>query len=260
MNLTDYREIELKIVQLKEISHTLKKAPSPIKYEFNTRSFKSKIKNPFGNLYVIIDELLRNGVSYFLKERVGLFKSKVTPILFNDEKPEFLLNVSTGRFRKLPLFFTGRRFLIAFNGFIQSKWIKPTFQNLFSLLKKNYWKEGILKEARYDGVSMNIKLRQGLPLKYVEIGWIKHIYKNGWAEKVHHPVGYTLYERKAKTGDFLSIILERVQKAIETDVLDLIALEDFCLTKDLEIHKVGVNEFGASKLESGRLNLGKKKA
>lgn len=259
MNPADHREIEVKIMQLKEIGQTIKEASGPIRYDFNICSFKSEIKNPFGNLYVIVDELLRNNVSYFLKERAGLFKSKVTPILLKDEKPELLLNVSTGSFRRLPFFFTGRRFLIVFTNFIQSKWIKPTFQNLFSLLKTNYWKEGLLKESRYDGLSMNLRLRRGLPSKYVEIGWVKHVYQDGWTTRVCNPVGYVPGERKVRTEDFLDMVLEMVQKAVETDILDLVSLEDFCLTKNLEIYKVGVNEFNANKLKSGRLNLGKKK-
>jgi len=259
LNPVNYRKIEIKIEPLEELGPIATKIRTPIKYSFNIKSFKSGVKSPLGNLWIAADELVRNGVSYFLKEKTGLFRSKVTPILLEDENPCFLLNVSTGRSGKLPLLFTGRRFLIAFNSFIQSKWIKPTFRNFFSLLGINYWKDRLLKETRYDGLSMSFRLSRGFLSKYVEIGWVKHGYQNGWKGKVYSPVGYTPYERKVKAEDFLNIISERAQKAAETDVLDLIALEDFCLTRNLEIYKVGFREFGSSKLRSGRLNLGKKK-
>jgi len=249
------REIEAKIV---DVTKTVKKIYDPTKYDFDIKSFKSGIEHPAGYLWVIIDELVNNQVSYFLRERIGLFKNKVMPILLKDEKPELLLNMSAGWFRKIPLLFTGRRFLIVFNDFIQSKWIRPAFQSLFSLFGTSYWKDGLLKETKYDGLLMSCRLRQGLPSKYVEIGWIKHIYQDGWT-RVYNPLEYTPYERKVRAEDFLDMICKKAQEAIETDVLDLIALEDFCLTKDLEVYKIGVREIGTSRLKNGRLNPGKKK-
>ena len=250
-------KIEVKVMN---VVPTVKKIHGPIKHDFDVKSFKSGIKSPLGVLLIIVDELVRNQPSYFLKERVGLLKSKAMPVLFKDERPEFLLNVSTGRFRKVPLLFTGRRLLMAFDGFVQSKWVKPAFQGLFSLLGVKYWKEGLLKEKRYDGLSVNFRFRRVFPLKYVEIGWIKHVYQDGWAGRVYNPISYTPYERKVKTEDLLNILLDKARKAVKTDVLDLIALEDFCLTENLEIYKVGFHGFGSSKLKSGEVKFREKEA
>lgn len=230
----------------------------PSKYTFNPtehaidlQSYKSGIENPMGRLSIISDEILTNGASYFYVEKTGLLKRRLIPILFDDERLEKLSVVSFG-YTDMPFYFTGRRFLVAAKSFIQSKWIKPSFTNLFALLGVNHWFEG-LRKTPYDAISMNMRLSWGLRGKGIEIGLLKHVYGKGWEPKIHSPRRYDLFGRKEeKIENFFETIFKRAQEARETDILDLIALEDFCLTSGLDMRKIGLDETGSTKLKQGR--------
>lgn len=93
----------------------------------------------------------------------------------------------------------------------------------------------------------------------IAIGSLKHIYNDDWEPKTHFSSRYFLYRRKEKIEDFFLLLVQKAEEAIKTDVLDLIALEGFCLTSNLDIYKIGFNEQSSMKLKQGRLNLGKKK-
>lgn len=258
MNLFDNFKIEVKAEPFKAVGYAFKKAFSSVEYDFNIQVFKSGIKNPLYALRVIADELVGNKISYFIQEKFGWFKKKTIPILFKDEELEFLANVFIGELTSFPFFFTGRRFLIVFKDFIQSKWLKPSFQNLFKILQVDHWREGLFKEKEYDGLAVNLRICWRPLLNFVEMGWLKHLCKNGWEGKTYNPTGYIPHDRNIE--DFFELISRKAQEAIETDILELITLEDFCLTEDVKISKVGYNEFGAMKLNIGKLNLGKKKS
>lgn len=233
---------------------------NPVKHDLDIQAYKLSIKNPLGHLRVISNELLINGASYFCVEKTGLFKRRIIPILFDDEKLEKLSIVKWGMwYSNAPFYFTGRRFLIVFNNFMQSKWIKPTFTTLFSILKADHWQEGLFKKEKYNGVSINIQLSRERGRKCVAIGSLKHLFGDDWEPKTHFPSRYFLFRRNEKIEDFFLLLIQKAEEAIETDLLDLIALEDFCLISDLDIYKIGFNERGFLKLKQGRLNLGKKK-
>jgi len=149
--------------------------------------------------------------------------------------------------------------LIAFDSFMQSKWIKPTFAKLFSVLGADHWQKGIFKKEMYDGITANTQLSMEMGRRCIAIGSLKHIYNNDWEPKTHFPSRYVLHRRKEKIEEFFLLLVQKAEEAIKTDVLDLIALEDFCLTSNLDIYKIGFNEQGSMKLKQRRLNLGKKK-
>ena len=232
---------------------------NPIQHDLDVQAYKLGIKNPFGLLSIISNELLINGASYFCVEKIGLLKRRIIPILFADEKLEKLSDVTWRGYSNASFYFTGRRFLIPFSNFMQSKWIKPKFTTLFSILKADHWQEGLFEKEKYDGISRNIQLSQEMGRKCVAIGSLKHLYADAWEPKTHSPSKYFLLRRNEKIEGFFLLLIQKAEEAIETDILDLIALEDFCLTSKLDIYKIGFNEQGSLKLERGRLNLGKKK-
>jgi hypothetical protein len=125
----DIMEIGLKVA--------IHKAPV-IKYSLTIEKFKSEIENPLGYLKTVVDEVIRNGVSFFFSVKTGIFKRRVFPILLQDEKPELALWVSTTRYfkpyAKFPLYFTGRRFIITFDDFIQSKWLNISLECYYQFL------------------------------------------------------------------------------------------------------------------------------
>lgn len=257
MKSTKTITIEVKSESHETIGRPFKGAFGPLKYDFNFQTYKSRIQNSSGRLSIIVDEITRNYVSYFIREKVGVFKKKSYPILFKDERLEYLSNVLiTGA--NSSLFYTGRRLLIVFDNSIQSKWLKLSIENLLQSLKVDCWREGIYGKKEYDGLAMNIKLHSGLLPKGIEIGWSKRIHRNGWEAKTYNPAFITP-QKKVKIEDFYELIHKKAKKAIETDVLELIALEDFCLTSPLEIYKIGLRESGAKKLDKGRLNFNKVK-
>ena len=249
--------IEVKSETHETIGQPPKGAFGPLKYDFNFQTYRSKIQNPSGRLSIIVDEITRNYVSYFIREKVGVFKKKSYPLLFKDERLEHLSNVLVTGVNS-SLFYTGRRLLIVFDNSIQSKWLKPSLENLLQSLKVNRWREGVYGKKEYDGLAVNIELHSGLLSKGIEIGWFKRIYRNGWDAKIYHPTFITP-QKKVKIEDFFELVYKKAKKAIETDVLELIALEDFCLTSPLEIYKIGLRESGAKKLDKGRLNFNKVK-
>ena len=231
---------------------------NPVEHDLDVQAFRSSIKNPFGRLRIISDELLTNGVSYYFVEKTGLLQRRVVPILLGDEKLEKLSDLTWMRYSNGAFCFTGRRFLVVFNSFMQSKWIKPSFAKVFSLIGADHWLEGT--ENAYDSIALNLRLSVGLEGKFIEIGLLKHAYQADWESKVHSPSRYYLTgKKKEKIKDLFKTVVEEAQEAVETDALDLIALEDFCLTSGLEIHKIGFRELGSAILEQGVLNLGKKK-
>lgn len=254
--LIDKHSINVKVETLD--SATSKYALSPVKHDLDIQAYKTGIKNPFGYLGIVSNELLINGASFFCAEKIGSLKKMVIPVLFGDEKLEKLSTVSWGRYSNASFYFTGRRFLIVFGNFMQSKWIRPTFTALFSLLNADHWEEGIFRKERYDGMSVNIQLSQEMGRKCAAIGSLKHFYGDDWEPKTHFPSKYFPL-RKEKVEDFFLLLVQKAEEAIKTDLLDLIALEDFCLTSDLDVHKIGFSEQGSMKLKQGRLNLGKKK-
>jgi len=250
--------IEVKSETHKINGQPFKNAFAPFKHDFDVRTFKSEIQNPSGRLSIIADEIEKNNVSYFIQEKGAIFKKKSCPILFEDEKLEHLLDVLVAGV-KSSLFFTGRRCLIVFNDFIQSKWLKLSFQNLFKIFQVDHWcKVDFFKETKYDDLAINLRIRSQLGLKNIEVGWLKHIYENGWEAKTYNPTFIApQYKKKIKIEEVFESVCKKAEKAIETDVLELIALEDFCLTNHFEIYKVGSEEYGAKRLEKGRLNFNK---
>jgi len=252
--------ISVKIELLDSSQGPSKYAFGPIDHILDLNSFKSGIENPLGSLGIVSDEVLINGVSYFCIEKTGLLKGRSIPILFGDEKLERLSTVSSEGYTNMPFYFTGRRFLIASKSFIQSKWIKPSFNSLFLLLGADHWLEGLRKTA-YDAISMNVRLFSSLEGKGIEIGSLKHIHGNDWEPRIHSPRRYYLFGvKREKPENFFEIAFKKAQEAAETDILDLIALENFCLTTDLDVHKISIGEVGSVKLKQGRLNLKKKKS
>lgn len=264
------RNGKLSITNSVEIGIKVKNPEAPItKYTFDVEKFKSRVKNPLSDLRAIVNELVRNRASCFIQRKIGTFRKASFPILLQDEQLKFVSWVSSARYRealvKFPLYFTGRRILIVFDDFIQSKWLKPSFSHLFSVLQTNHWEEGLFNKKKYDGLAVKINVHEKWKLKYITIGWLKHRYGGVWEEKMHNPSKYFLWSTspsgkvRLKMDKCLDLIFKSTQKAAETDVLELVALEDFCLTSRFRVHKIGLDEVSATELRVSGLNLGKRK-